>query len=233
MGVSYDAMGPLTAIRMWQVSSEGLLLSIAGTATLWEPGKPMHAEHNWEFGMPMILAVEEEDIETLVMKHQAPVSGCMCGIWCVKEALPNELIIASRDASNRLFVAGEVQIWGKVIEHTDGYRAEHARITKLYVPDHELFTGPSILEFTGIAELYDVPVEEAELRATTTSWGEAVKAAGSVTVTWNWNSSTWITSTWSTTPQPTPPPASKWTQIFTHGGVYPWGAKRRTVKKDE
>ena len=31
-------------------------------------------------------------------------------------------------------VLGEVAIWGKVVEHEDGYRAEHAMVQRLVVP---------------------------------------------------------------------------------------------------
>jgi len=31
-------------------------------------------------------------------------------------------------------VLGEVALWGKIVEHEDGYRAEHAMVRRLVVP---------------------------------------------------------------------------------------------------
>ena len=50
-------------------------------------------------------------------KHEAPASGCTCGIYAFRSPL---------DTPPGLLV-GQVKLWGRVIEHEHGYRAEFAR----------------------------------------------------------------------------------------------------------
>ena len=52
--------------------------------------------------------------------------SCGCGIWAFKTRLQAlEMMVAMPfDAEGLCY--GQVQLWGRVIEHTEGYRAEWA-----------------------------------------------------------------------------------------------------------
>lgn len=60
----------------------------------------------------------------------APTWGHTCGIYAVKN--PDGVFRFQQ----RTPVVGRVEMWGNVIEHTNGYRASHARITDVWVPTH-------------------------------------------------------------------------------------------------
>jgi hypothetical protein len=61
-------------------------------------------------------------------QHQAPGKDCHCGIYAYKRSVPLE-------DSDKPYVAGEVNMWGRVIEHADGYRAQFAYPKRLFVVD--------------------------------------------------------------------------------------------------
>ena len=61
-------------------------------------------------------------------RHQAPHEDCNCGIHAYSKNVPLE-------PSTKPYVAGEVSLWGKVIVHADGFRAQFAYPKKLYVID--------------------------------------------------------------------------------------------------
>jgi hypothetical protein len=55
----------------------------------------------------------------LIPTHRSPEPGCTCGYYAAKH--PARLARAGRTAS----VIGTVSMWGRVIEHTNGWRARH------------------------------------------------------------------------------------------------------------
>jgi hypothetical protein len=57
------------------------------------------------------------------MGHLAPDPDCSCGIYALKPGVPLPYY-----ALRRVTVEGTVELSGRVIEATRGYRAEHARI---------------------------------------------------------------------------------------------------------
>jgi hypothetical protein len=102
-----DAIEPIAAFRMWQADESGGLHSFNGQA-VWEPGK-------W-----VVARCRLHD-------HEAPREGCSCGVYALKQLdglLPGGFGSWS--------VLGRVELAGKVIEHSDGYRAERARIVELF-----------------------------------------------------------------------------------------------------
>lgn len=82
--------------------------------------------------------------------HPAPDPDCLCGIYAYKEAVP-------LDPSGQPYAAGEVYLWGRIIEHSDGYRAEFAYPKRLVVVDG----GPNASRIADALSLaYGVPCEE-------------------------------------------------------------------------
>lgn len=59
----------------------------------------------------------------------SPVLGCTCGVYAAKTAVA--------PPSRRVWAAGRVRLWGKVIEGTKGFRAQRARM----VDDLEIYLG--------------------------------------------------------------------------------------------
>lgn len=86
-------------------------------------------------------------------EHKPPVKGCSCGIYAAlnRQHLVrlgyNDYSDESRRVVGEVGLAGDVDIW------TQGYKAEKARIIKLYVP-FEMWQLCDLL-----AMAYNVPVE--------------------------------------------------------------------------
>ena len=60
------------------------------------------------------------------------------------------------------WVVGEVALWGRVIEHTLGYRAEYAYPIRLFRPPSPMpgFPQPVQAPLEQLAALYGIPVED-------------------------------------------------------------------------
>lgn len=100
---------PIVADRAWTVTLEdpvnGLpVLQAVTSGTRW-PGTALTAACNRDMG------------------HPAPDPDCSCGVYALKPGVPLPLY-----ALRGVTVAGTVELSGRVIEATRGYRAEHARI---------------------------------------------------------------------------------------------------------
>lgn len=80
----------------------GGILKSTGMQHFWTPGEEMHGEPEKE--------------------HQ--------GVHCLK-SLDNVLRYFEYDRAKEILVIGKVKLWGLVIEHENGYRAEHAKIHSL------------------------------------------------------------------------------------------------------
>lgn len=120
MGLTYDTLGPITAYRGWGLRRGPLRLESISTAARWFPEMPP-AVHG-----PFVSS------HSFGPQHEAPQPECQCGYWAFKTH--EEMF------SNLLgpYVYGEVKLWGRVIEHKHGYRAQHAKVTKLYVTDRSI-----------------------------------------------------------------------------------------------
>ncbi len=119
------AAEPIQGWRAWRLRRrpDGRL-RIAPTTPRpdWEPGVPIHATcsgaHTREY---MVYNPE------LVAFHRSPEPGCTCGIHAMKD--PFRLRRARPKGSAG--VIGTVAMWGRVIEHTRGWRAEFAYPARL------------------------------------------------------------------------------------------------------
>jgi hypothetical protein len=109
-----DGIEPIRAWRVWKVHlrrGEVTLRSLTdvGGKTTWPVGASLTARCRFH-------------------AHAAPARECRCGLYALR----------SRDAALRLAgqgaVIGEVLLWGRVVEHQHGYRAEHAVIRQLQIP---------------------------------------------------------------------------------------------------
>lgn len=112
-----DMIEPIVAYRTWRVENEGRLRSLYADKlsddwAVWQPGEPYHA---------------------VCRRHDAPHRDCSCGVYAVKD-LSN---VATTSAIWSTLVVGEVALWGRIVEHERGYRAQYARPRRLavLVPD--------------------------------------------------------------------------------------------------
>lgn len=110
-------VGEVTGYRIWRVDGYRLR-SITMSDVIWYPGEPMIGEpDNYPRG---VYAFSE-----------------LHGMY---RELANSYQVANQFGSVNGLVGGEVKMWGTVVEHRHGYRAEFAKITKLFngsiEPDH-------------------------------------------------------------------------------------------------
>ena len=91
-----DYVSPIEAYRAWGWDLAGLT-SLSGEC--WRPGRP----HTAQCGMALD-------------RHQAPQMGCTCGIYATKDP----------ESVSCFGIYGEVYLWGTVVEHELGWRAQFA-----------------------------------------------------------------------------------------------------------
>ena len=85
--------------------------------------------------------------------HQPPGEHCSCGVYAARDREHLDDLRYAYD--DRLAVIGEVGLAGRVVVGTMGWRAERARVRRLFVPyEHWPFVAP-------LAATYRVPVDLA------------------------------------------------------------------------
>jgi hypothetical protein len=94
-----DFISPVVGYRVWQWDNSGLK-SLNGTH--WLPGKIFVAECR-------------------IQGHEVPQLGCKCGIYAAKTVAH-----LRREGYDRKGIYGEVYLWGTVVEHQQGWRAQFA-----------------------------------------------------------------------------------------------------------
>jgi hypothetical protein len=113
--------GPIIAYRFWAVRSRGddtFLTSLNSSDQRWMPSMPMQAICN-------IRALRSS--EGGHPRTSAPDTACRCGLYALKQVrdYPDGWVDSS-ESCLRAIAAGRVALWGTVIEHEHGYRAEYA-----------------------------------------------------------------------------------------------------------
>jgi hypothetical protein len=135
-----DAIEPIVAYRAWVVDPDLQVLSL-NRRTTWAPGE--WATARCPRG-----------------RHSAPGEECTCGVYASKDlniaiALAGAFGLPRGESEPPRAVFGLVQLAGKVIEHDDGYRAEHAWIAQL-LPFEGFSRGTE-----SVARVLGVPVGDA------------------------------------------------------------------------
>ena len=127
-----DYISPIVGYRVWTLSTMGLK-SLCGEQ--WHPAQSLAARCRASTVVGTIASrVEGND------SHDAPQVNCTCGIYAVKT------LHHFRSARYEQFgIYGEVYLWGTVVEHELGYRAQ------LAYPKN-FFLSPDALPFT-LAEI--------------------------------------------------------------------------------
>ncbi|GBC86801.1 hypothetical protein HRbin12_00800 [bacterium HR12] len=116
---------PIMGWRAWRLRRrpDGLL-RIAPTTPRsdWEPGVAIHATCSGAHTREYLVYNPE-----LVAFHRSPEIGCTCGIHAMKD--PRRL--RRSRPGRRAGVVGTIAMWGRVVEHTRGWRAEFAYPARL------------------------------------------------------------------------------------------------------
>src|SRR4051794_26828540 len=138
-----DLAGPILGWRVWRIAVDGELVS-AYTPAGW-PGRA-----------PIVARCYEHP-----GRHEAPFEQCVCGIYACDDANA-ALFYAHRSGSA---VVGRTKLWGRVVEHEAGWRAEQAYPESVYVP-REHFAEAADDVAAHLARRCGVPVRVvAELRS--------------------------------------------------------------------
>ena len=116
-----DYISPIVGYRVWRWVAAGLK-SLNGEP--WSPGKPLAA------------ACRASNRRTTVGRaepahdaNDAPQEKCRCGVYASKS-----LEHLHTTGYERYGICGEVNLWGTVVEHEQGFRAQFAYPKNLYLP---------------------------------------------------------------------------------------------------
>jgi hypothetical protein len=161
-----DFIEPVIGYRSWDLI--GLRLA-SRFCTLWVKKSDEMDRVLWDGG-----ALDAECVAGTMQTvfqdydHPVPHRNCSCGIYAYHD--PAEMKKLSHTAD----VAGAVACWGKVIPHTNGFRAQHAQVVALLAPPvhwRETVVGR-------VAELLDVPLAKdlGELEEVSLKRGKPVPA---------------------------------------------------------
>jgi hypothetical protein len=142
---------PIVGWRQWNFMHPHFLANL-GNDTIYVPREKIeaHCEQYSTIGTSVLPKDHSE--------QQAPHLTCTCGIYAYKEKprllreIRNKMTIPAIYSGLRL-VYGEINLWGKVIEHEDGYRAQFGYPKRLWCT-------PAIEPLAGwIGYVYGVPCE--------------------------------------------------------------------------
>lgn len=101
----------LVAIRPWAILPTGQISSFNGT--LWPSMKPLKA------------------VCKAGHSHAAPKFTCSCGMYCYKKEYGRDWVPPSEGS-------GETYIWGRISEHTLGYRVQFSYPKSIYLTNKAL-----------------------------------------------------------------------------------------------
>jgi hypothetical protein len=124
-----DYISPVVGYRVWQWNDNGLK-SLNGEP--WLPGRPLAAECQ--------AAARGTRVKAVHGAHELPHPNCTCGVYAAKT-----LKHLRQFGYEGCGINGEVYLWGTVVEHRLGWRAQFAYPKSLYLP-------PDAIPFT-LAEI--------------------------------------------------------------------------------
>ena len=134
-----DRVGFKLAWRVW-IYQDDMLTSFNGT--VWQPKQRMGAE---------CLGVRDILNQPVHRGEPAPGLTCSCGIYAVKRALPSLSPyygqLRPTCAVDGPTILGTVALWGKIVIHEDGYRAQFAYPWKLYTSADPKIYYPGLLKY--------------------------------------------------------------------------------------
>lgn len=100
--------------RLWWsfvINGEPVLTSLAHPL-VWVPGRPVYG-----------------NVDEVISSYHQILGGVYS--YLTSAGLAHELLYWPRVAPGRALVAGTIKMWGEVVEHREGYRAEYAKVHSL------------------------------------------------------------------------------------------------------
>jgi hypothetical protein len=133
-----DLIGPLVGWRAWHVreTEQGWRLSSIHYGEAWPAGEPLEA------ACYRSRYVSNANLNTHA-RHSAPARDCLCGVYGAKELdQARQYFIASYSSVEAVppspdyvhRAIGQVSLWGRVVECSQGYRASVAYPARLWLP---------------------------------------------------------------------------------------------------
>ncbi len=116
-----DYISPILGYRIWQWDVAGLC-SLNGES--WRPGKPLEARCK-----VCDFALWRGHHGAVHCPHSAPLIKCTCGIYAYKS-----LEHAREYGGERSRIHGQVSLWGTIVEHQQGWRAQYAYPKSFFLP---------------------------------------------------------------------------------------------------
>jgi len=116
-GDERDWVEPVVACRVWKWRAPfGLGSPLIGSC--WRPRLPLRALCVWPAGLRV-----GPTGGPVLPPHRSPCAGCVCGIWACRTF---EQALSTPAYGADYMVAGQVALWGKVLEDERGLRGEFA-----------------------------------------------------------------------------------------------------------
>ena len=116
-----DYISPIVAYRVWQWDAAGLR-SLNGEP--WLPGRPLAAGC-----MAATRGTIVGRAEAVHYAHEPPHSDCTCGVYAARNVEH-----LRQSGYEQYGIHGEVYLWGTVVEHKLGWRAQFAYPKSLFLP---------------------------------------------------------------------------------------------------
>jgi hypothetical protein len=141
-----DYISPIIGWRVWQWDAAGL--------------KSLNGER-WPSGKPLAAGCKAASYSTIVGRakaahdaNDAPQSTCTCGVYAAKS-----LDHLRKIGLDRFGVLGEVNLWGTVVEHELGWRAQFAYPKSLVLPPGmALFSTKEVESRLKTLAAYDIDI---------------------------------------------------------------------------
>ena len=127
----------------------------------WHPGQPLAARCRASAVVgPIVGRSKAHD------SHDAPQANCTCGVYAAKS-----LEHLRKNGYDRCGIYGEVCLWGTVVEHERGWRAQLAYPKNLFLsPDALPFTLAEIWPRLQVLTLYGSDISVLSSGATVSLW---------------------------------------------------------------
>lgn len=159
---------PVTGLRAWQVARPQQV--VLNADTLARMAKAHEEGRNPFLGLlgPRLAAIAGNgamwDRATLARcnhgSHDAPHSDCSCGLWAIKDETKLMGILQAYNAC----AYGRVQMWGRIVEHKDGYRAQYAKPIDITWIDGDQETADQLAAFYGCSVKVEQNPTELQVR---------------------------------------------------------------------